>query len=492
MSQFPKFAYYAQPPDAHASVGHFFGGKFGLSANEVAILGGAQVSEIRTDIWKPDAIMRKYATYVFQAQDSCPDMDKSDWNYIVNGGGRQLPLLGTTREGCAECGDHLGRPRIKSALVYGFHVARNVRHSSRRCNNRDCGSVYWHNYRYVQGRKLYCEEIGSCDVVFVNSNVGFDTEFIQYIQKLHFNGFLSFSALAKSHAAIFMSPKTWHFRKLLSDAFFLVHAVREYGAIGIDVGSIVIGYETTKEHNKQFSAHCLRTACDGRRLQSVTAVVADGNAKILTKCSKGVAPPIRAGAPRKGRNGKKMKPKPYWNGWFFYICPKSSVILHAVPMYGPENNEIVLNGLEDVLDRYPYVNCFIYDRACKILKDAKARRRSLWKVKTYATDKFHGIGHKSSCPVNPYSLPRVMRRLQGVNTVVAEQTFAWFRGYARSMNELRAERHQFLVPLYAMEHNKLLAIGDKTHLNPRIKSGNRRSLPCDCSDERQTKRARRT
>ena len=46
------------------------------------------------------------------------------------------------------------------------------------------------------------------------------------------------------------------------------------------------------------------------------------------------------------------------------------MILHAVAMYGPGDNEIALNGLAEVLGRYPYVNCFIYDRARKILKDA--------------------------------------------------------------------------------------------------------------------------
>ena len=79
-----------------------------------------------------------------------------------------------------------------------------------------------------------------------------------------------------------------------------------------------------------------------------------------------------------------------------------------------------------------------------------------------------------------------------MNTVAAEQTFSWFRGYARSMNELRAERHQFLVPLYAKEHSKLLAVGDTEHLNPHTRSGLRRSEPYDCSDGGKTKRARRT
>ena len=152
----------------------------------------------------------------------------------------------------------------------------------------------------------------------------------------------------------------------------------------------------------------------------------------------------------------------------------------------------MLNGLTTVLKRYPYANSFICDRACKILKDAKERRRSLWKIKTNATDKFRGVRRKSSFPVNPYSLPAAMRRLRGVNTVVSDQTFSWFRGYARSMNELKPERHQFLVPIYAKEHNELLARGETSHLNPSIGSSLRRSIPYECDDGSRAKRTRRS
>ena len=46
------------------------------------------------------------------------------------------------------------------------------------------------------------------------------------------------------------------------------------------------------------------------------------------------------------------------------------MIVHAVATYGPGKNAIVLDGLERAVKRYPYANCFIYDRARKFLKDA--------------------------------------------------------------------------------------------------------------------------
>ena len=85
------------------------------------------------------------------------------------------------------------------------------------------------------------------DVVFANSNVGFDLEFIRYAQKLRFFGRLSFSAMAKSHAGVYNSHTTKHFKSLLSGAFFLAHAVREYGVVGIDAASLAIGEEINTE-----------------------------------------------------------------------------------------------------------------------------------------------------------------------------------------------------------------------------------------------------
>ena len=136
-----------------------------------------------------------------------------------------------------------------------------------------------------------------------------------------------------------------------------------------------------------------------------------------------------------------------------------------MPMYAPENNRLVLDALEQVVARYPYLNCFIYDRACKIQDDVRRRKRKLWKITTYTTDKFHGKGRKNTRNANPYSHPRLMARLAGLNASIAEQTFSWFRGYARSFNELRTSRRRFLVLLYAKRHNELLRTGKTTHLN---------------------------
>ena len=44
--------------------------------------------------------------------------------------------------------------------------------------------------------------------------------------------------------------------------------------------------------------------------------------------------------------------------------------------YRPGNNDFVLDELEKALSRYPHVNCFIYDSACKIKKSILQREKT--------------------------------------------------------------------------------------------------------------------
>ena len=86
-----------------------------------------------------------------------------------------------------------------------------------------------------------------------------------------------------------------------------------------------------------------------------------------------------------------------------------------------------------------------------------------------------------------------MERIKNLNTSIAEQTFSWFRGYARSLNELRPTRHQFLVLLYSKIHNALIAEGETSHLGPYSHQNvsKKRSVPYGCDDATHpTKRGR--
>ena len=161
--------------------------------------------------------------------------------------------------------------------------------------------------------------------------------------------------------------------------------------------------------------------------------------------------------------------------------PMSASILHAAPMYRPRNNAVVLDDLDRVLGRYPFVNCFIYDRACGILEDVASRRKALWKIRNYTTEKFHAARHRLACRTDPPSNPPLTRRLETLNASTADQTLSRFRGYTRSMNELRQARRKCLGPLYAKEHKELLSDGDAAHLNQYSHQGRSRdSAPYEC------------
>ena len=319
---------------------------------------------------------------------------------------------------------------------------------------------------------------------FLNSGVAFDIISLPYAHQLQFLGFVSTSAIAKSHAAISGSPRTAHFRNLLSGALFLLQSVTAFREIGYAANTITAGDEITADAMRTYSDYLLKKVSPDRYLVSVTAVVAEGNAKVMAECSKNETPPKRSGAPRKDNDGRNKGRKPYWDGWFFFLCPKSGRALHAAPMYRPENNAFGLDELEKVLATYPFVDCFIYDRAFKVSKDVAARKKKLAKIRTYTTDKFHGPRHKTNCAANPFVHSRLMRRIRNLNTSIAEQTFSWFRWYARSLNELKPLRHQFIVLLYAKMHSELISKGDTTHLNPYSHQNfsKKRPIPYECDD----------
>ena len=68
----------------------------------------------------------------------------------------------------------------------------------------------------------------------------------------------------------------------------------------------------------------------------------------------------------------------------------------------------------------------------------------------------------------------------------------WFRGYARTFNELSPNRHKFLVLVYCARHNDLVDKNETNHLNPyattnRMKKASR---PYSCEKALDTSKRR--
>ena len=105
------------------------------------------------------------------------------------------------------------------ARVYGFPPTRDVWRGRINRSSLKCNARRWFNYRTRAQREIFSEGRDRDGIIFANSSVGFDIAFFEYIQKLLFFGFASFSDVAKSHAEIFGSPGTNRFRALLSGYF---------------------------------------------------------------------------------------------------------------------------------------------------------------------------------------------------------------------------------------------------------------------------------
>ena len=171
---------------------------------------------------------------------------------------------------------------------------------------------------------------------------------------------------------------------------------------------------------------------------------------------------------RKGRPRKNGKTKPYNNGWFMVSVPSSGRIVAVSQMVEPENNSITFATMEKALKTHTKVDCMILDRACKVQPQA-SREKLCPSIKYWVVDKFHANkdpnkGHSPDCHCNPYTVARLGKRVKFVNTSRAESVFSWFRGYARTFNEMRKERHSFIVLYYVRLHNELLSKGDASHL----------------------------
>lgn len=169
------------------------------------------------------------------------------------------------------------------------------------------------------------------------------------------------------------------------------------------------------------------------------------------------------------------------------LCdPESKHVLAVEPMEKPENNDVVTRSLEAVLPLYKKCNAFIMDRACAFYR-AGVQNPNLAKIRHYAVDKMHEKGHSASCKQSPKKSPTLKRRLRQVNTHICEQTFAWFRGFARVLNTMRPNRHYLAVLVFAAKHNELMRQKETEHLATPGTPRGKRQRPYGCG--RSTKLA---
>ena len=214
-----RYVIYMQDPESPASVGRFFAVSTCDGEGSVIIAEDSLVCSVKMSVSNFYTHIGHCVTYVFKASIVDQEEDTGSWPYVTKGCGDKLKEYRTSREICVGCGNALLRFGGTEALLYGFHPPKRIWHARLRCSSHGCRARHWYNYRVRKSGKLYFEDAGRDCTIFVNAQTAFDKTLIEYIQKLHYRGFVSMAAVSRVHAAIFKSPSTKNFTRLLTDAF---------------------------------------------------------------------------------------------------------------------------------------------------------------------------------------------------------------------------------------------------------------------------------
>ena len=149
------------------------------------------------------------------------------------------------------------------------------------------------------------EEV-SC--LFITNKTGFDTNFIQYHEELHYRGFLSATAVLQATKSCLVRNFKRNARQLLeyyNDARFLRLVMME-----LPEEQIEIGFETNDHIVQKYDELVHKVHFPPLDPLTVTEISGDGNEKVLVKLCQELAPKKRSGQSSKNKNS----PKPYMNG----------------------------------------------------------------------------------------------------------------------------------------------------------------------------------
>ncbi|CAJ1352020.1 unnamed protein product [Effrenium voratum] len=373
--------------------------------------------------------------------------------FHIPGGALSKPVYSTHMKSCS-CGHKaLSKAHDIEAVVYSMSGPSDAIVRTMRCTAWGCRKTYGPNFVNVDGCKLNTANPQDIQkVLFVNVKRGFSLEYLQYHTQLEFRAFVSFRAIQDVYENVYGTVDDTdftRFRKAHADAIMYWAALQELSSLGINQ-PIEIGNELSEISLAAYDKHLRSKVFPPRNKASVTELVGDGHAKVHVKCSE-VAP--HQGKPRKNGRGK-----PYGHGWF-----------------------MIVDSLLKILPMYKKVNCFVLDRNCAFMPQA-LEVKEFKQVKYWTIDCFHATGHKKTCKCNPLHVPRLAKRLKHVNTSAAEQVFAWFRNYARVLNESSPLRHAFKVLYYCKMHNQAIRNKKATYINQHGQQKRKRvAKPYQCS-----------
>lgn len=368
-----------------------------------------------------------------------------------------------------KCGRPLANEKEVMAKCYDLIGVKDVVHHTKRCTSSSCRLMFGYNYYWLGGRKM--NNVGMADlsdgVLFLSSKRCYTLRYLKLCGDLLFRGCLSSRAFAWAYGEAFRPDadiekrygKDVHVRhdQYHTSAVMYYFALQELEPLNLHM-SIELENEISDASLKAYDKHLHTQVLPPTDRSAVRELVGDGHSKVLTKCTGHIK---HSGRPRTCKSTRKQS---YTNGWFF-VCDPSGRVLGVQEQVHPENNKTVAASLGDALPMYPNVDCFVYDRNCSFAP-SYSKIAAFKQIKHWPVDKFHGHRHTAKCRYSPKNVPKYKRRLAKVNTQACEQVFSWFRGYAKVLNEMRANRNKFLVRVLVRKHNDLLGDSGLAHLGP--------------------------
>ncbi|CAL1142580.1 unnamed protein product [Cladocopium goreaui] len=238
---------------------------------------------------------------------------------------------------------------------------------------------HYYNFVWSNGIKTNSLDPNQAEYIFVTANTGFHVSFLAYHDALQFRGYLSNHAFAWSQTNALWADDHAHAR--FHKDYALAHDPVHEG------------------HLRDFHRWWQTIETPHRMSQSVKEIAVDGHEKIATKCYHEA--PARGGRPRKDGHVKL-----FYNGWFMATHPGTGVILGLFEMKDPENSDVALDLVQNLLPHYPKVDAVLYDRACCIFKKAK-NTQDLKPAKFWCVDKFHAKGRCNKCKCSPSVVPAI-------------------------------------------------------------------------------------
>ena len=366
------------------------------------------------------------------------------------------------------------------AVLYGMTGMQHVLVQSMRCTSYACRKTYGPNFMWDLSNKYNTadpENIAEIGALFVGTKIGFTLDYLKYHSFPEFRACVSAMAIKQTYQHTFQTAhadeSNW-FAKMHSNAIMTWVAIQDLHPLQLHL-DIIIGNEITPAALQAYHRHIHQTVLPPKRKGTVKEIVADGHQKVHIKCANA--------RKHSGKPPKHGRVKPFGHGWFMLVHPRDLRILAVRSMVVPENNEILHESLLEILPLYKNLDGVIMDRACGFLPTAKANKE-MKPIKFWSVDGFHAKGHTKKCPCNPLYKKRLAKRFKGVNSSACEQVFAWFRNYARLLNESSPMRHSFKVLYFVKLHNLAVDQKQAQYLNRHVRSGKKAKQPYNCSKKK--------